>query len=52
MSSHLERSSSSSYQDTEDSHSSYSSAEIAEPDQNSLRRDDLVWVSEYWETRS
>ena len=48
----LKRLSLSLYWDIEDSHSSHSSAEITESNWNSLRRDDLTWVSKYWETRS
>ena len=52
VSSCLKRLSLSLYWDTEDSCLSCLSAETAESDWNLLRRDDLIWVSKHWETRS
>ena len=52
VNSHSERLSLSLYQDTEDSDLFHSSAETAEPDWNLLKRNDLMWVSKHWETRS
>ena len=47
----LERLSLSSYRDTEDSCSSYMSAETAESNWDLLRENDLMWVLKYWEAQ-